>query len=215
MALIITPPFRISFPALWEPSGYQDGPKKYGVTAIWNAADVGKGGKYNAVWVEVIKALDAKAREVFDTPLSRLPANIRRGIRNGNEKAHLNGYGEGTLFAALSADLDHKPRVVDLSKVIIPDGDSDRIYPGAWARASVHVYAYDNIGKGLALGLNNLQWLGHGDRLDSRTDPKDDFADDPDPDWFAAAADDAEDHAEDHAKDHAEDHDGFEDDIPF
>lgn len=218
MSLLITPPFRISFPSLVVATGYQDGPKKFGVTALWLADDVK--GKHKDSWGPLVKALDAKAREFFDTPLSRLPANVRRGIRNGNEKAHLNGYGDGVLFAALSTD--RKPQVVDLSRELIPD---DRIstmcYPGAWCRASVNVYAYDNIGKGVALGLNNIQWLGHGDRLDSVTDAKTDFESDPDDIWFERAAEaDPDATADSSAAGTADsatssDPDDFDDDIPF
>ena len=213
MGLIITPPFRISFPEnIFSPGGYQGSEPTYGLTAIWNLEDLQT--KYKASWLGVLKALDAKAREFFDTPLSKLPANIRRGIRNGDEKAHLNGYGDGTLFAALSSK--RKPQIIDLRKELIPDGDTVRIYPGAWARASVSPYAYDNIGKGVALGLNNVQWLGHGDRLDSVTDAATDFEADPDDIWFqqeqAHAGEDQGSTGRTAGPDPA---DGFEDDIPF
>ena len=180
MATLITPPFRISFPSLFVATGYQDSAPKFSVTALWSVEDIK--GRYKESWDAVVKALDKAARETFDTPLAKLPANIRRGIRNGNEKPHLNGYGEGILFASLSSP--RKPQVVDLRKETIPDGDVMRIYPGAWARASVQAYGYDNIGKGVALGLNNLQWLGHGERLDSVTDAKQDFEADPADVWF-------------------------------
>ena len=215
MSLIITPPFRISFPSLVTATGYQDGPKKFGVTALWLADDVK--GRHKDSWGVLIKALDAQAREFFDTPLSRLPANIRRGIRNGNEKAHMNGYGDGVLFASLSTD--RKPQVVDLSKEIIPDNRIPTMcYPGAWCRASVNVYAYDNIGKGVAIGLNNLQWLGHGDRLDSVTDAKTDFETDPEDIWFEQAKEDdpeAAASAQTAGTTGTGDADNYDDDIPF
>lgn len=187
MSSIITPPFRVSFVTqgrvhtLVAPAGYQDGPEKYGLTALWLTEDVK--GRYKAAWEALVGALDDKAREFFDTPLAKLPANIRRGIRNGNEKAHLTGYGDGVLFASLSTD--RKPQVVDLRKNLMTD-DQIRamVYPGCWCRASVTAFAYDNIGKGVALGLNNVQWLGRGERLDSVTDAKTDFSDDPDDIWF-------------------------------
>lgn len=183
-SLLITPPFRVSFPALKEPSGYQGSDPKYGVTAIWSVDDIK--GRYKESWAAVVKALDEKAREFFDTPLAKLPANIRRGIRNGNEKTHLNGYGDGVLFASLSSQ--RKPQVVDLHKTAIPDDKLIAVvYPGCFCRASVSVFAYDNIGKGVGLGLNNLQWLGHGERLDSITDAKQDFDSDPDDIWFQQA----------------------------
>ena len=197
MSRLITPPFRISFPALFTPTGYQGSEPKYGVTAIWVRDDVVKNGRYNESWNAVVAALDEQAREFFKSPLGKLAANIKRGIRNGNEKEHLNGYGDGTLFANLRSA--RKPQIVDLRKQIIPDGDTGRIYPGAWARASVHAYAYDNIGKGVALGLDNLQWLGHGERLDSVTDAREDFDADPDDEWFSQETeDDIEDGPGDH-----------------
>lgn len=202
--ILITPPFRMSFPSLFVATGYEDGAKKFGVTAIWAQEDLKT--KYRELWLAMVEALDAKAQEFFDTSLTQLPANVRRGIRNGNEKAHLGGYGDGTLFASLTSD--RKPQVVDLAKILIPDGDTDRIYPGAWARASVGVYAYDNIGKGLAFGLNNLQWLGHGERLDSRTTAEQDFTTDPDREWYDRAAPDT-------ATGSAPPADDFDVDIPF
>lgn len=208
MSIYITPPFRMSFPSLFVPTGYLDGPKKYSVTALWSVDDLKT--THKEAWKTLLTAMDAKAKEFFDTPLARLPANIRRGIRNGNEKEHLNGYGEGILFASLSTD--RKPQVVDLSKVLIPDGDTQRIYPGAYARASVNVFAYDNIGKGVALGLHNVQWLGHGERLDSVTAATDDFAEDPDAHWFAAAEESVD---TDEEQSVAEDPNDFADDIPF
>ena len=180
---IITPPFRASFLSLHEASSYQGGADKFSVTALWQVEDIK--GRYKDAWGRVVKALDAKAREFFDLPLAKLPANIRRGIRNGNEKAHLNGYGEGILFAALSTD--RRPQVVDLRKNVIDVRDwrvDPLVYPGCWMRASISPYAYDNIGKGVALGLNNIQWLGHGERLDSQTNAAVDFEDDPDDIWF-------------------------------
>ena len=183
---LIVPPFRMSFPSLFTPNSYQGSDPKFTVTAIWDKDDVQKGGKYHVTWKKLLLALNAKAQEFFNMPLAKLPANIRKGIRDGGEKSHLNGYGDSVLFASLSSS--RKPQVIDLRKQIIPDGDTQRIYPGAWARATVNVFAYDNIGKGLALSLNNVQWLGHGERLDSVTDARDDFETDPEDEWFQAEA---------------------------
>lgn len=181
--LIITPPFVVSFPHIFTPSSYMDSEPKYSVTAIWREADLKA--KYKTEWKAVLSLLDVAAREKFQQPLARLPANVRKGIRNGIEKEHLNGYGKGMLFAPISST--RRPQVVDLKHEPML-ADDDRIYPGCWMRASVTAYAYANVGKGVALGLANLQWLGHGTRLDSRTTASQDFGDSrPDDEWFAAA----------------------------
>lgn len=216
MSTLITPPFRISFPSLITATGYQGSAEKFSVTALWYTEDVK--GKYRDTWGNLVTRLDETAREFFQTPLARLPANIRRGIRNGNEKAHLNGYGDGVLFAALSANADRRPQVVDLRKNLLSDDQIRQLcYPGAWARASVNVYAYDNIGKGVAIGLNNLQWLGHGDRLDSVTDAKRDFEDDPEDIWFQQEAESGDPATDDElgATETDQGPDDGDDEIPF
>ncbi|MYF70819.1 MAG: DUF2815 family protein [Proteobacteria bacterium] len=217
MSTLITPPFRISFPSLIKATGYQGSAEKFSVTALWYTEDVK--GKYKVTWGNLIKRLDETAREFFQTPLAKLPANIRRGIRNGTEKAHLNGYGSEVLFASLSANADRRPQVVDLRKNLLSDDQIRQLcYPGAWARASVNVYAYDNIGKGVAIGLNNLQWLGHGDRLDSVTDAKQDFEDDPEDIWFqqeAESADPTENAVYGATEADKGPPDNYDDDIPF
>ena len=55
--------------------------------------------------------------------------------------------------------------------------DADQFYPGCTVRASCAVYAFDHPqgGKGVGLGLNNIQWVKHGERLDSRKSARDDF----------------------------------------
>lgn len=206
---LITPPFRVSFPSLVEATGYQGSDPKYSVTAIWNKDELKT--KYTASWRAILTALDEKAKEFFDRPLGQLPPNIRRGIRNGAEKEHLNGYGADVLFASLSSD--RRPQVVGLRRQrFTADDIKELVYPGCYARASVNVYAYDNIGKGLALGLNNLQWLGHGDRLDSVTTAEQDFDVDPDDVWFQAEDAAASEHTDDPE---SRTHDLDDADIPF
>lgn len=49
-------------------------------------------------------------------------------------------------------------------------------YPGAQVRASLNAFAYDRNGnKGVAFGLNNIQFVGDGPRLDSRKAAEDEF----------------------------------------
>ena len=57
--------------------------------------------------------------------------------------------------------------------------DREAFYPGCYARASVTAYAYDNVSKGVAFGLSNLMFVKDGERLDSRTDPTEDFGEAP------------------------------------
>jgi hypothetical protein len=49
-------------------------------------------------------------------------------------------------------------------------------YAGCHVRATLNAFGYDQkMNKGVSFGLNNLQKLGEGQRLDSRRSAQDDF----------------------------------------
>lgn len=176
----VTPAFRLSFVNVFTASTYssEDGKKsepKFGFSAIWTPKTFSDPDKKR--WAAIIAALDAESKSVFNTSWKELPANIKRGIRDGAEKADLAGYGAGTRFANITSKM--KPGVIDINKNDVgPEhGNAELVFPGAWARATVSVYSYKNKGKGVALGLQNLQILGKGERLDNRTNASEDFAD--------------------------------------
>ncbi len=184
----VTPVFRVSFPELFEAKSYDGGKAKFGTAAIWTPREFSEVDKVR--WKALMGALNEASIENFKKPLKDLPVNIRRGIRDGAEKADLEGYGEGTRFANLTTMM--RPGVVDnvtgddgkLLPIGPEHGNTDRIYPGCYCRATVNIYAYDNKGKGVSIGLMNLQFVKDGPRLDSRTDAADDFADEVDEAWM-------------------------------
>lgn len=180
MAKIITPVFRLSYPSLFETSTFGDGGPKYSCSAIWDPSMFSAKDKQR--WTEMQKAMNELSIAAFKKPLKELPANIKRGIRNGNEKPDDAAYGEGTFFASLTSK--HKPGIVDSQRVEITDADRDQIYPGCYVRATVVPFSYDNQSKGIALGLQNIQKVAEGERLDGRTSANEDFADDVDEEWL-------------------------------
>lgn len=169
---LVTPIFRVSFPNVFEASSYQGGPPKFGVTAVFEPASFSPADKKR--WAAMNKLADEAAKEQFGKPLAKLPANFKRPLRDGEEKAELEGFGEGMQFASLSTK--YKPEILaeDRVSVII---DVDDFYPGCYARASINAYGYDNVGKGVAFGLMSLMKVKDGERLDNRTSAADDFAD--------------------------------------
>ncbi len=190
----LTPVFRLSFPHLFEPQQPMDGGKgkpKYGLTAVWDPAKFTTKDKKR--WADIIGALDAESKSRFKKPWAQLPANIKRGVRDSGEKADLEGFGEGTLFANVTSQM--RPGVIDADKNKIgPDeGNADDVYPGCYCRATVTVYGYDNKGKGVALGLMNVQMVKDGERLDARTDAAEDFVEDVDAAWLDEVEDDVTD----------------------
>lgn len=174
-----TPAFRVSFPKVFEAESFNGGAPKFSVAAVWDPSKFTPAEK--RLWQAMTDLCDEVSMERFKKKMSELPANFKRAIRDGAEKADLAGYGEGTLFANLSSKM--KPGLIDRTKGGSPITDENEFYPGCYAIATVSAYSYDQGGgKGVALGLQNLMKVGDGDRLDSRTDAGDDFADDLDVD---------------------------------
>jgi hypothetical protein len=167
---VLTPVFRVSFPAVFEAKAFDGGPAKFSVSAVWDPALFTQ--KEKALWDAMVGLCDEVSLERFKKKMGDLPGNFKKAIRDGAEKADLAGYGEGKLFANLSSKM--KPGIVDLSGV--PVTNPDDFYPGCYARAYVTAYAYDNKGKGVAMGLQNLQFVRDGERLDARTDAAAAFA---------------------------------------
>lgn len=165
-----TPVFRVSFPKVFEAESFNGGAAKFSVAAVWDPSKFTAAEK--AQWQAIIDLCDEVSMERFKKKMGQLPANFKKAIRDGAEKAGLAGYGEGKLFSNLSSKM--KPGLID--RFGAPITNSDDFYPGCYARASVSAYAYDQGGgKGVALGLQNLLKVADGERLDSRTDANEDF----------------------------------------
>jgi hypothetical protein len=169
---IVTPVFRVSFPKVFEAESFNGGAAKFSVAAVWDVSKFNDAEKKQ--WASMIALCDEVSLERFKKKMADLPANFKQAIRDGAEKADLAGYGAGKKFSNLSSKM--RPGLIDKSgqPIISPDD----FYPGCFARATITAYSYDQGGgKGVAMGLQNIQKIGDGERLDSRTDANEDFAD--------------------------------------
>lgn len=191
-----TPVFRVSFPHLFEAHSMSDDPKakaKFGLSAIWTPAKFTEKEKVN--WRKIREAMNAESIRAFKKAWKDLEADTyKKGLRNGSSKEGLEGYGEGTMFANLTTK--NRPGVIAVdgeTKIGPEHGNAEEIYPGCYARATVTVYSFSNKGKGIALGLRNVQKIKDGPRIDNRTDAEDDFDEDVDSEWLNKDDDDAED----------------------
>lgn len=176
----VTPPFVASWTnTVFEAKSVDGGEPKYGLTAIWDPSRFTEADKKR--WAAIQGEMDSEALRLFKKKMADLPANFKKGLRDAAEKEGMEGYEAGKLFASLTTKL--KPGVVKRMPdgtsidVSVKDGNADEIYPGCICRATVTVYAYDNKGKGVALGLMNLQKIADGARIDGRTNASADFAD--------------------------------------
>lgn len=184
-----TPVFRLSFPNLFVARRNEDDPDakaKFGLSAIWTPANFTP--REKELWLAIMKELDAISRKDFGSPWKELPDNVKRGVRDGAAKAGMEGYGKGTRFANITTH--SRPGVITKDKEDIgPEhGNTELIYPGCYCRASVNVYSYGlkkgSKGKGVALGLFNVQKIKDGPRLDNRIAAADDFDEEIDSAWL-------------------------------
>jgi len=146
----------------------------------------GKGYDVTAAQItEQKKALDAAlleaAEEVFGTKAAGMlkSKSLKYPIR---DDAEAKGYPEGTIY--FNAQSSNAPGLVypwadpETKKAAkVPQDKIAKVfYPGARVIASVTAFYYDNESKGVTFGLNNVQLIGDGPRLDSQKSAEDEFA---------------------------------------
>ena len=97
----------------------------------------------------------------------KIPKTLRSPFRLNEELENpIIGIGDDWVIMSFSANEDRRPGIVDAKLQDIID-DSD-VYSGAWYRAQVRAFAYENAGnKGVSFGLQNVQKLRDDDTLGS------------------------------------------------
>lgn len=164
MKKLIIGPGRLSFPFLFQPQPAEYGGKFAATLLLPPSVDTKL----------IAKALTDAAIEKWGPDKKKWPkgVNIDNVIRNAEDKSHLNGYEPGWKFVSLKSK--QKPSIVSAS--LEPVEDEKAVYPGRWARVSASAYAYDNVLKGVGLGLHNVQLLQHDTPLSgSGGNAKNDF----------------------------------------
>jgi ssDNA-binding protein len=140
-------------------------------------ADPKEKARYDALVAAAVAAIDEKWPGKRDALLKS--ENFKKGFRKDAKP----GYPEGSIW--ISARSDRKPSAVysyeDPNKPGKPaqvpaDKIKETFFAGAIVRASVSVFAFDKKGnKGVSFGLNNIQFLKAGERLDNRVAAEDEF----------------------------------------
>lgn len=158
---VMTPTFRVSYPAVFQPKKQDDGSEKYGVVMLFS-----KDADLKAMRIAARRAGEEKwgAKESW-------PKNVRMPFRDGDEKSDKEGY-EGHIF--VSARANKRPGIVDgkLSPIL----DESDFYAGCYARATLIAFAYDTKGnKGISFSLLNLQKVKDGESLAGRRNAADEF----------------------------------------
>jgi hypothetical protein len=101
----------------------------------------------------------------------KIPKTLRSPFRLNEELENpIIGIGDDWVIMSFSANEDRRPGIVDAKLQDIVD-DND-VYSGAWYRAQVRAFAYENAGnKGVSFGLQNVQKLRDDDPLGSGRAP--------------------------------------------
>ena len=147
--LVMTPEFRLSFPALFEMREYNE-KKSYGLTMLFD-----KGTD--------LSQLKAAAKAALDEAFPKGVKNPRTPFLDGDDKVDEWGEGfKGKIYVRASTQF--KPQVVDQNRVAI--FDADKVYPGCYCRAVVAPYTYDNSGnRGVSFSLEAVQFIRDGERI--------------------------------------------------
>jgi hypothetical protein len=173
-SVLLTPTFRVAFPQIAEPKVFAPGQRgRYSCVALFTPSEFKD--KDKAKWAALLAACNKVSMESFKKPMNELDTNVYKvPFRSGEEQARYAGFGAGIIFFTMSA-YARRPSIVGVDGVT-PIDPAD-FYPGCYARASVNPFA-NRQWRSIAIGLNHLQKLSEGERLDGWTSAAEDFSSD-------------------------------------
>lgn len=167
---VITGKVRFSYVHAFEPVAAAEGAEpKYSVSIIIDKSDV----KTLSAIEEAIEEAKQIGKNKITDSKGRIPANLQQPLRDGDiDRPDDEAYANAMFLTASSFK---KPGVVGESPECRPLSEEE-FYSGCYGRASIKFYAFNkNSSKGIACGLNNLQKLEDGERLDGGTSAAEDF----------------------------------------
>lgn len=156
---------RLSYPHLYQPRSVNPGdPPKYGaaflipknnpaIAMLQSAAQAEAGNNWGANPPPTLKALP---------------------LYDGDTDPKYAGDANTNGMMVLNTSAQDAPTVVDLNnqKII----DPSVLYAGCWVNVDVGIYTFDKpMSKGIAAGLNGVQFAADGDRIDGRPSAEDMF----------------------------------------
>lgn len=183
---VITGEAILSYPNLLKPqAGNRDGTgtPKYSVALVFAGGRATTDKLAQAAVAAAREKWAGKADEMIKTGALLVYGGKGAAIRTDAAAKKYTGdrFPEGTVF--VNARSANRPGLVyahagpNGKPAIVPeDKIAETFYPGCLVRASLTAFGYDTNGnRGISFGLNNLQVIGAGERLDSRTAAEDEF----------------------------------------
>lgn len=167
---MMTPPFRLSFPNLFEPKLGPDGAgtPKYSIRMLFPKSATGK----DAEMLKAIRDQCAKAAvEFWD---GKVPEDLKKPLKDGDKSDKESERGHWVMNARTTT----KPGVVNARCIELTTKEEieRQLYAGCWARATVLVGANAQYGsKYVHLILNNIQFLKDDEPFTGRQSASDEF----------------------------------------
>lgn len=173
--VLLTPKFRVAFPQVAELKVFAPGQKgRYSAVALFTPSEFTDKDKQK--WAALIAACNKVSLEAFKKPMKDLDRSVyKTPFHKGEEKEQYAGFGAGVVYCTMSA-YTRRPTIMALDNATTLD--PAELYPGCYARASVNPFT--NLQwKSISIGMNHIQKLGEGERLDGATSAEEDFGSDP------------------------------------
>ena len=156
---ILTPEFRAAFVSLFKASKPKTAPAeqapKFSIRAVFPP---------NTDFAAMKAEAEVAAKEKWG---DKIPKTLRSPFRRNDElDTPIDGIGDDWIVMTFTAAENRRPGLVDanLNDII----DEVEVYSGAWFRAQVRPYAYEQQGnKGISFGLQNVQKLRDDDPMGS------------------------------------------------
>lgn len=168
---VITGKVRFCYANVFEPKVVNEGDEpKYSICILIPKDDAKTIDKIN----KAVEAAKQAGKSKLADKNGKIPSNIKTPLRDGDDERGDDPAFEGMYF--INANSCYKPSIVD--KDLNPIMEKEEFYSGCYGRASINFYAYNVQSKGIAAGLNNLQKLSDGERLEGASSPEADFGGD-------------------------------------
>lgn len=162
---LYTPKGRLAFAAISRAKKNQRNEDRYGGALLFRVADFTPEEK--TLWSAIQEEVRAQSASLGKGKPPRSP--FKSGADQVRDDGSFwDGFDEDVIFADFwtkfsATDPDHPLTLVDLDGA---DVDPRDFYSGCFCRAKFHAYTYVESGnRGVAFGLDGLQWLGEGERF--------------------------------------------------
>lgn len=168
---VITGKVRFCYAHVFEPVSMNDGDTpKYNISILIPKSDTKTLDKIK----KAIEAAKQAGKAKIADKNGKIPSTLKIPLHDGDEERSDDETYANCYF--INASSTRKPSIVDAN--LDPIMDKEEFYSGCYGRASINFYAFNVQSKGIAAGLNNLQKLEDGERLEGGSSAEDDFGGD-------------------------------------